>query len=306
MKLPRKRKIFENLPINYIDLNSILNAGKVRRADKFHSYIQLIYPEEVQFVFLIEGEFYLAVKHTDQFSPIPYEYVEKRKKSSERGFCSFYEIDSNLAKLLTTALPVKPDHSFDMEEDAFTFDGNTGIMLVNYSIEHGIYYIKKGHLAYGYLQEEKAQGEIKTQELFTGNTIHSINYYIREPVMQKIVTPHIRKLMTGLLSNLINGYIEKAGIVKVESYLSSSKEAAEKKYPFFHNVILNRTNIIDNALADEETYVKGYAEWVKRFITHFYKIVPHEQNNKILAKAIYDYRFVLEKIKFISYLKDNE
>ncbi|MCD6245441.1 hypothetical protein J7J58_00910 [candidate division WOR-3 bacterium] len=306
MRLPRKRKIFENLPVNYIDLNSILNAGKTNRADKFHSYIQLVYPEEIQFIFLIEGEFYTAVKYSNHFSPITYEYMEKRKKSSERGFCSFYEIDFDLAKLLTTALPAEPDRTFDLEEDAFTFDDNTGIMLVNYNIEHGIYYIKKGHLEYGYLQQKKVQGEIKTQEMFTSDTIHSINYYIREPLMQRIVTPHMRKLMTGLMANLIHGYTEKTGIVKVESYLSSSKEVAEKKYTFLHNVILNRTNIIDNALADEETYIKGYAEWVKRFIAHFYKILTPEDNNKILAKAIHDYRYVLEKIKFISYIKNNE
>ncbi len=306
MRLPRKRKIFENLPINYIDLNSILNAGKIRRADKFHSYIQLVYPDEIHFVFLFEGEFYLAVKYTNEFSPISYEEVIKRKKSSERGFCSFYEIDLELAKLLTSALPAKPDFVFDMSKDAFTFDSNTGIMLVNYSIEHGIYYIEKGHLKYGYYKLEESKGEIKTQELFTKDTINTICYYILEPEMRKIVTPHIRKLMTGLMQNLIKGYTDKIGIVKVESYLLDAKVSAEKKYQFLHNVLINRVNIVDNSIADEEEYIRGYADWVKKFIAHFYKLIPAEENNAILSNAIHDYRFALEKIKFISYMKNNE
>ncbi len=306
MKFPRSTHIFENLPITYIDLNNIVNAGKVRREDRFNSYLQLVYPDEIHFLFLHKGEFYLAVKFQQRFYPISLEYAIKRKKVSERGFCSFYQIDEQLTSILTTILISQPDKEYDMGQHNFIFEHNDGIIMVTYGIERGIFLIENGHPIKGYFQNIISDGEEKSKELFTSKEIDHISYYFKTPEIKKIVTPHVRKLMVNLVIKIANEYIDKAGRVKTEAYLEASRSDTEKKYSFFNGIKISGTNIEDNIVIEEPRYIKAYAYWVREFINYFYKMFSKEESNIILGKAIYSYRFVLKEIDFIKYLKENE
>ncbi len=306
MKFPRSKHIFENLPITYIDLSSIVNAGKVRREDRFNSYIQLVYPDEIHFLFLYKGEFYLAVKFQHRFYPISLEYAIKRRKSSERGFCSFYQIDEQLVSILTTILISQPDKEYDMGQDNFAIKHDDGIIMVTYGIERGVFLIENNRLIKGYYQNIISNGEEKSKELFVSKEMDHISYYSKSPEIKKIVTPHVRKLMINLVIKITKEYTDKAGRVKTEAYLEASRSDTEKKYSFFNGLKITGTNIEDNIVVEESKYIQAYAYWVREFIGHFYKMFSKEESNALLGKAIYDYRFALKEIDFIKYLRKNE
>ncbi|HAV92891.1 TPA: hypothetical protein DCW38_06905, partial [candidate division WOR-3 bacterium] len=56
MRFPRGRAILENTNIDFINFDNIMNAGKRERSHKIHGYISIIYPQEVDFIFLSLGE----------------------------------------------------------------------------------------------------------------------------------------------------------------------------------------------------------------------------------------------------------
>ncbi len=316
MRLPRGRPLLENTNIDFINFDNILNAGKRERSHKIHGYISIIYPQEVDMIFLALGEPVSALRfkgHSKEQLAIT-EAIEKVKKA-DVGIINIYEIPEELVLIINTTLHSKPVFGFKSAAEASPekLIAKLGVEKINGFLE-----IKKGpELFFAIIENgipqrgyfaDKLNVKISPSVLVTvlkavanDGTPVIFSLYNEMPKKIEQVTPALNQLFLKSINAVIVEFASSYGPTFAKKGLRLAKSHIDDEFEFMHGYSFESLEFVGDSIAPKEEFVKAFAEFVNRFLRTYDGICPDDTKKRLFRNALKDFRFALKSANFFNY-----
>lgn len=316
MRLPRGRPLLENTNIDFINFDNILHAGKRERSHKIHGYISVIYPQEVDIIFLSLGEPISAIrfKGSSKSQLAITEAIDKVKKA-DVGIINIYEIPEELILIINTTMQSKPVFSFKSaaEVSPEKLIAKLGMEKINGFLE-----IKKGpELFYAIIENgipqrgyfaDKLNVKISPSVLVTvlkavANDKSPVRFSLYNEMPKKIeqVTPALNQLFLKSINSVIVEYASSYGPTFAKKGLKLAKSHIDDEYDFMQSYSFSSLELVGDAIAPKDEYVKAFADFINRFMRTYDGICPDESKKRLFHNALKDFRFALKSANFFSY-----
>src|SRR5512137_3076069 len=109
MRFPKGKSSLQNAKLEFVHLDNILADNKKERASKISGYIEIIYPDLVDFLYLKKGEPVNAGRFSRaERKQVPISDVIDRAKKSTTGTVSIYETPDELIDMIMATFTVEP------------------------------------------------------------------------------------------------------------------------------------------------------------------------------------------------------
>ncbi|MFO8061795.1 MAG: hypothetical protein R6U31_02585 [bacterium] len=316
MRLPRGKALLENTNIDFINFDKILNAGKRERSHKINGYISLIYPQDVDIIFLSLGEPYSAVRFkAAKKSQLAITDAINRAKDSDVGIINIYEIPEELVLIVNSTLHNDP--VFELKSASEMMPEKMMTQMAKDKI-NGFLEIKKGpELFYAILENgmpnrgyfaDKLNVKISPQILLkilkaTANDGSPVLYSMYDKMPQKIeqVTPALNQLLLKSINSIIVEFASSYGPTFAKKGLRLAKSHIDDEYEFMQTYTFNSLELQGDAIAPKDEFVKAFAEFVNRFMKTYDGICPDEAKKRLFKEALKDFRFALKSANFFNY-----
>lgn len=316
MRLPRGRALLENTNIDFINFDNILHAGKRERSHKIHGYISVIYPQEVDIIFLSLGEPISAIrfKGPNKNQLAITEAIDKVKKA-DVGIINIYEIPEELILIINTTMQSKPVFSF---KSAAEVSPEKLIAKLGTEKINGFLEIKKGpELFYAIIENgipqrgyfaDKLNVKISPSVLVTvlkavANDKSPVRFSLYNEMPKKIeqVTPAVNQLFLKSINSVIVEYASSYGPTFAKKGLRLAKSHIDDEYEFMQSYSFNSLELVGDAIAPKDEYIKAFADFVNRFMRTYDGICPDDAKKRLFHNALKDFRFALKSANFFNY-----
>jgi hypothetical protein len=318
MRFPKGRAVLQNAKLEFVHLDNVLADNKKERASKISGYLEIIYPDAVEFLYLKKGEPVNAghFSRTERKQIAIAEVIDKAKGSTT-GTVSIYETPEELVDMIMATFSVKPAFkNLDLStvEPDKVFEKLTGVKFDGFlEIRRGfdISYIrfKEGAPASGYFTwkvESLALEAIKAalKQAATGPGAVLIDAFDKLPVVAEQAGPAQIALFLNALNKIVGELKTIAGPTVVAKTLTSSKEAATVHYPFLKDFDTSdgEAKEAGKIVATPEELGKAFAEWIDNFVDSF-RVVLGKRLDGVVQTAVKDFRFALKASSFGRYSK---
>jgi len=317
MRFPKGRSNLQNAKLEFVHLDNILADNKKERASKISGYLEIIYPDMVQLLYLKKGEPVNAghFSRTERKQISIAEVIEKAKKSTT-GTVSIYETPDELVDMMLATFTVKPvfknlDLS-NVEPDklfekltSVKFDG---FLEIKRGVDISFVRFKDGAPASGYftwkvegIAPDILKAALKAAATAPGAVI--VDAYDKLPVQAEQASPAQIELFVKAMNKLMAELRNIAGPTLVSKTIASSKEAASVHYPFLKEFeVGDEIKGEGKIVATPEELGKAFAEWMDNFVDSF-RIVLGKRLDGIVQTALKDFRFALKSSSFGRYSK---
>jgi hypothetical protein len=312
MRFPKGRSNLQNAKLEFVHLDNILADNKKERASKISGYIEIIYPDLVDFLYLKKGEPVNAGRFSRaERKQVPISDVIERAKKSTTGTVSIYETPDELIDMILATFSVEPKFkNLDMtsvEPDklfeklaSVKFDG---FVEVKRGVDISYLRIKEGLPTAGYftwkvenIQLDTLKSALKAAATAPGAVL--VDGYDKLPVMAEQASPAQIALFVNALNKVVAEMRNAAGPTVVTKTLSSSKDSASVHYPFLKDFTVGESIAEqEKVLATAEELGKGFAEWMDHFVDSF-RMVLGTRLDGIVQGALKDFRFALKSSSF--------
>jgi hypothetical protein len=313
MRFPKGRAVLQNAKLEFVHLDNVLADNKKERASKISGYLEIIYPDAVEFLYLKKGEPVNAghFSRTERRQIAIAEVIDKAKGSTT-GTVSIYETPEELVDMIMATFSVKPAFkNLDLAtvEADKVFEKLTGVKFDGFlEIRRGfdISYIrfKEGAPASGYFTwkvESLALDAIKAalKQAATGPGAVIIDAFDKLPVVAEQAGPAQIALFLNALNKIVGELKTIAGPTVVAKTLTSSKEAATVHHPFLKDFDTSdgEAKEAGKIVATPEELGKAFAEWIDNFVDSF-RVVLGKRLDGVVQTAVKDFRFALKASSF--------
>lgn len=317
MRFPKGRSNLQNAKLEFVHLDNILADNKKERASKISGYLEIIYPDMVQLLYLKKGEPVNAghFSRAERKQISIGEVIEKAKKSTT-GTVSIYETPDELVDMMLATFTVKPvfknldlssvtpDKLFE-KLTAVKFDG---FLEIKRGVDISFVRFKEGAPASGYftwkvdgIVPEVLKAALKAAATAPGAVI--VDAYDKLPVQAEQASPAQIELFVKAMNKLMAELKNIAGPTLVSKTIASSKEAAGVHYEFLKEFqVGDEIRGEGKVVATPEELGKAFAEWMDNFVDSF-RIVLGKRLDGIVQGALKDFRFALKSSSFGRYSK---
>jgi len=317
MRFPKGKSSLQNAKLEFVHLDNILADNKKERASKISGYIEIIYPDSVDFLYLRRGEPINAGRFTrSERKQVPISEVIDRAKKSTTGTVSIYEAPEELIDMIMATFTVEPKFkNLDMAtvepEKLFEklasvkFDG---FVEIKRGVDISYLRLKEGLPTAGYftwkvdnIQLDTLKTTLKAVATAPGAVL--VDGYDKLPVMVEQATPAQIALFVNSFNKVVAEMRNAAGPTVVTKTLSSSKEAATVQFPFLKDFTVGEAIAEqEKVLATAEELGRAFAQWMDNFVDSF-RMVLGKRLDGIIQAALKDYRFALKSSSFGRYSK---
>jgi len=312
MRFPKGKANLQNAKLEFVHLDNILADNKKERASKISGYIEIIYPDLVDFMYLKKGEPVNAGRfsRTERKQVAISDVIERAKKSTV-GTVSIYETPDELIDMIMATFSVEPKFKnldlTSVEPDklfeklsSVKFDG---FVEVKRGVDISYIRFKEGIPSAGYftwkvesMQLDVLKAALKAAATAPGAVV--CDGYDKLPVMAEQASPAQISLFVNALNKVVTEMRNAAGPTVVTKTLASSKDSATIHYPFLKD--FNVGDVIaeqEKVLATAEEVGRAFAEWMDIFVDSF-RMVLGRQLDAIVQNALKDSRFALKSSSF--------
>ncbi|HBE73748.1 MAG TPA: hypothetical protein DDW31_06665 [candidate division Zixibacteria bacterium] len=312
MRFPKGRSSLQNAKLEFVHLDNILADNKKERASKISGYIEIIYPDLVDFLYLKKGEPVNAGRFSRaERKQVAISDVIERAKKSTTGTVSIYEAPEELIDMIMATFSVEPKFkNLDMTsvEPDKLFEKLTsvkfdGFVEVKRGVDISYIRIKEGLPTAGYftwkvdnIQLDTLKAALKAAATAPGAVV--IDGYDKLPVMAEQASPAQISLFVNALNKVVSEMRNAAGPTVVTKTLASSKESATVHFPFLKDFNIGEAVAEqEKVLATAEELGAAFAEWMDNFVDSF-RMVLGSRLDGIVQAALKDSRFALKSSSF--------
>lgn len=305
MRLPRGRAILQNAPLQFINLDSVLNAGKVERGHQISGYLEIVYPEGVDLLFLRRGEPMNAVRLGERVLATTIGEVLSRARSSVQGIVSLYEAPPDVVTMAITALAGSPlfeeeitsDIALKASWERLAAERFSGFVEVQRDQEISFLLYDGGSLRKAHSSRNVP---LLPEALLSGEgspTLRMRGFPLPEAPIEQASPAQISFLLT-----VMNGVVAKLrdllGSGLIRRMLKSSHEQAMPAHPVLGDFAWDSEGVVQgDSKAPPDALNAAFAEWMDAFAESF-RIVLGERLDTLVAGALKDYRFALRSAGF--------
>jgi hypothetical protein len=317
MRFPKGRSNLQNAKLEFVHLDNILADNKKERASKISGYLEIIYPDMVQLLYLKKGEPVNAghFSRTERKQISIGEVIEKAKKSTT-GTVSIYETPDELVDMMLATFTVKPVFkNLDLSNvtpdklfEKLTTVKFDGFLEIKRGVDISFVRFKEGAPASGYftwkvdgITPDILKAALKAAATAPGALI--VDAYDKLPVQAEQASPAQIDLFVKAMNKLMAELKNIAGPTLVSKTIASSKDAAAVHYEFLKEFqVGDEIRGEGKVVATPEELGKAFAEWMDNFVDSF-RIVLGKRLDGIVQGALKDFRFALKSSSFGRYSK---
>jgi len=316
MRLPRGRAILENMNIDFVNFDNILHAGKRERSHKIHGYISVIYPQDVDIIFLALGEPVNAArfKQSERIA-ISIADAVNRVKKADVGILNMYEVPEELVLIITSTMQLTP-----VLNKKSVLDVSPEKMIAQLGVEKfsGFFEIRKGQEYFYAVMEnglpsrgyfaDKLNVQISPSLLLTvfkakANDGSPVIFSLYDEMPKRIdqATPAMNQMVLKSINAVIAEYAAAYGPTFAKKGLLLAKARIDEQFKFMNEFQLTGIELTGDAMASKEELVRAFAEFINRFMKTYDMICKDDVKSKIFISALKDYRFALKSIGFYDF-----
>jgi hypothetical protein len=313
MRFPKGRAVLQNAKLEFVHLDNVLADNKKERASKISGYLEIVYPEAVEFLYLKKGEPVNAghFNRTERKQMSVAEVIDKAK-SSTTGTVSIYETPEELVDMIMATFSVKPAFkNLDLAtvETEKVFDKLIGVKFdgfleIRRGFDMSYLRFKDGAPCSGYFTwkvESLGLEVIKAalKQAATGPGAIVVDAFDKIPIMAEQASQAQVTLFLNALNKIVSELKTIAGPTVVTKTLTSSKEAATVHYPFLNDfdTTAGEAKETGKITATPEELGKAFAEWIDNFVDSF-RVVLGKRLDGVVQAALKDFRFALKASSF--------
>jgi hypothetical protein len=313
MRLPRGRAIIENTRLEFINLDNVLSAAKRERAHRISGYISISYPDILELIFLNQGEPFNAARITPESRQIvPISEIVQKARKAVVGTLSEYATDEILLKLIVSSIILKPVRSqVDLTKiqpriftDKLKGTKFNGFIWIRSGRDESFVYFDNGAIPACYIAgrgEPAAEEEIYS---ILAKTDAKVAVFDRiEKAIAVQATPAQVEMFCKIFTALLKGYAHPLGQSLVLRTALSSKETAQKEFPFIDGFNIESDLAFSGEMVVEpKLFAQGMARMFDLIFDSFSTFLGKE--SEVIARRILtDYRFALKSLCFFEYTK---
>ncbi|MEW6685608.1 MAG: hypothetical protein AB1393_05310 [Candidatus Edwardsbacteria bacterium] len=318
MRFPKGRVVLSNAKLEFVNLDNVLADSKKERASKISGYLEILYPEGSEILFLKKGEPVNAARFTREERKILtiIEVIEKAKKSVT-GTVNIYETGDELIEMMLATLTLK--HLFkDLNVQATDPEKVlsklaqvkfSGFLELRKGVEVSYVRFKEGNPVTFYpsgkgAEPTEVEGLVKllisTQ---IGETPTLVDGYEKLAEIPEQATPAQITLFVNTLNKIVGEVKNIAGPTLVQKTLLTSKETIAVKYPCVKDLSIDSdSRLSGNILVTPDELSRIFAEWIDLFVDSF-RVVLGKRLDTLVQNSFKDYRFALKSTNFGQYSK---
>jgi len=318
MRLPKGRPVLQNAKLEYVHFDNILADSKKERASKISGYLEVIYPDCTEFLFLRRGEPFNASRFTREGREAKTinEVVEKAKVATG-GMVNLYETSDELVAMVVMTLTAKPlfkgadlgkinvDALFDrLQKSKFN-----GFLELRKGVELSYVRFREGEAVKGFFiaKPEVPLTTPALRDLFsalgTGETLMIDAYEETSDTAIEQATPAMVTLFQNTLNRIAQDLAGVVGPTLVKKTLEGSKTAIELRYPFMKDFTVEGNGTVSgNTMTSPTALAKAFAEWTDTFVESFRALLG-KRLDQLIQNALKDYRFALRSTGFVEISK---
>ncbi len=317
MRFPRARTLLENTKIEFINFDNVLHAAKKERASKISGYVSIIYPNEVDLLFLRHGEPFNAGRITKtERKMVSIKEVVDRVKNAAVGMVSVHEAPEELVLLIIASISQSPlvgERSIaGMDLNTFMSqllnDEFSGFMEIKRSPEVFYVLFDQGKAFKGYFAN-KVGIEITNDQLLkflqtSQNQETSITLFKDIPEVVEQATPALLALYIKVFNNILSVFASELSTNLVEKVTKTALNNTVKRHEFVKQFEIEGISIKEGeVVVTPEELSKGFAYLIDTLVAGFEVILGKENTDRLILDAIRDYRFALKASGFFEHSK---
>jgi hypothetical protein len=305
MHLPHGRTILQNAPLQFVNLDSVLNAGKVERGHQISGFLEMVYPDGVDLLFLKRGEPMNAVRIEERPFPASIADVVSRARGSIQGIISLYEASPEIVTMAITAFSQPPVLEESLREradlrrvlDRLAVEEFKGFVALERKEEISFLLFDGGRLRKGYFASHTPPA---LEEMLDGE--HPYELHLRGFRLEELPAEQASPAHIAFLLRVLNGVVGQmralVGPELVQRTVASSHRLAVANHPALADFSWDDDgNAAGDSMAAPEVLNAGFADWIDSFAESF-RVLLGERVDTLVSDSLRDYRFALRAAGF--------
>jgi len=314
MKLPRGKPVLENVKVQFVNFDNVVNLAKRAREGRINGYIQIIYPDSVDFLFLRNGEVINAGRYAGGESKlVSIKEVLDRAKKAEVGVVNIYDIPDEVLSMIIGIFKEKPlfkdkpMKGVDLDKlfQKFQEIKFPGFIVLRKGVEVSFVSFEKGEPKMIYLAG-RGGSSITREVLLTFLKKEGMDFFISAyPGTTKVeqATPAFVSLYIRFFNALIKEFSDMVGPGLVRKTLISALEGASSEHPLLLKFMPEDLELKEvPVVATPEEITKAFAAGIDRFVDGLFVVLGRRVENAVV-KAMKDFRFALKNAGFFEHSK---
>lgn len=310
--------MLQNAKLEYIAFDNILADAKKERASKISGYLEVIYPDGSEFLFLRRGEPFNAARFTrDGRAAKTIQEVVEKAKTASGGMVNLYETSEELVAMVVATLTAQPMFkgaglgkiNVDALFERLRNSRFNGFLELRKGVELSYVRFKGGEAVKGFFIA-KPEVPITTQalrELFSAlgpeETLLIDGYEESQETAIEQATPATVTLFQNTINRIAQDLAGVVGPALVKKTLERSRAAIEVRYPFMKDFTVEGNGTVSgNTLTSPATLAKAFAEWTGIFVESFRSLLGRRLE-PLVQSSLRDYRYALKSTGFVESFK---
>lgn len=314
MKFPKGKLILKDTPVQYVNFDNILNQAKKARDGHLTGYIEIKYPNDIEYLFLRDGQVMNAATSQGlKYNEKPIKEIIQKAKRARRGSVNIHNVDIELLDMILCMLKEKPMFSGkkieeinpeELLEKLVDLDF-TGFLILNK--DDNTVFVKfdrgKPEIIYPLNKSKKKINSVALLNLLNKEKDMFITAYKGEK-KKKQANPALIELYLKFINSLIDSFVEIVGPSLVRRTLIPSFKNASRSEKVLNNFEIDEDLNVKSThfVATTEEITRGFALWIDQFSDAIF-VVLGRKTDDIILQSIRDYRFALKKADFFEHSK---
>lgn len=314
MKFPKDKLVLFSIRAEFVDLEELLNFSKKHRGFKRSYYVTIDYPDSFDVLLVKGGELSKIMRTTgkEHAKETNLKGVEEKIKHTDSSLVNVAFGDDQLLAMMQVGLEAKnvvrevagrnvPPANLLRDLVSRNF---SGILAVTRRSEKSYALMKEGEITLVYM----ANGGRTTSEFvkYLDQNAPELSVKILKEVPEE--TAYATSAQSELLFTSANRVLEEFSAILgqniVKKLAEISLKGVAKEHTFFSNLVITEEATLQGEVrTDTEAMVKGFASFMN-LLADSLSTISGGRHIAVFRKALQDYRFALNNLKFFDHLKE--
>ncbi len=314
MGFPKGNLLLKNAGIQYVNFDNILNQAKKARDGHLTGYVEIKYPESLEYIFFKDGNtISAALRKENIYEEHPIEEITKKAKNAPSGTVNIHQIDNNLLHMILSIFKEKPLFANKRVEEInmeFLFKKLGELNFKGFlALQKGerysfvMFHEGKPDLIYPTNKNRQRINLSALIELLHKEKGMLVSMY-RGKDLEKQANPALIELYLKFLNAMVKSFTEVVGSSILRKTFLPSHENAMKSSELLQNFKIEEDLTIRYTpfIATDKEITKGFALWIDQFSDAIF-VVLGRKTDEIIHNCIKDYRFALKSARFFEHSK---
>jgi len=314
MKYPREKLVLFSLRAEFVDLDELLHFSKKHRAFKRSFYVTIDYPDSFDILLAHQGELakIFRIANNTPAKEVTLKEVDEKIKHTDSSLVNVAFIDDQLLAMIAAGLA---DENVVREVDGrstpplkllrdLAVQHFSGILVVTRRSERSYALVNDGEISLAYLASGGRTRDDFIKYLKENAAELSIKIIREVPEEASYATSAQIELLVTSASRVLEEFSAILGRNIVKKIAEISMNSVAKEFLFFKDLtVTEEARVSGEPKVDTDNLVRGFASFFN-MLAESLSTISGGRHITVFRKALQDYRFALNNLKFFEYVKE--